>query len=370
MNNFRESEMVPFFIVTKLQEILHLPAEISTCNSRPKMFKYRILTLTLFTQMLFHFSCEKCELDPSNVTTKSVLLEIDENAKSYVDENGNHFYSGAFKSIQDTLLFKLPMKAGAKYQIYCSRSEPVYDVEMYLLNSELDTISKALFYPPYLTEIFFLPVTTDDYYVGLKLDDSYNQDLRYKLYFEKCEEKNYSFSEKNWEGRGHWQNINKQTIKYNGSKSQNIKWLRLIQVLKSNSKISFTVRTENNTIPSVGFAFAYNYELIDNGVFQEKLPANGSYFNFNDTTTFRMVYARDGLANGYISATLNTNDVNPKRGIKFEIVKVGFSNHQVYINNKPLDYTLATKNYKHFYLVIEDISKSDVYFEDFKIEEI
>lgn len=334
------------------------------------MLRYRILTLFLLIQTVFLISCNKCKLEPSREVPKSVLLKIDETAKSYVDENGNHFYAGAFKSIQDTLLFKLPMKAGEKYQIYCARSQPVYDTDMYLLTSELDTISKALFYPPFLTEMFFLPVTTGDYYLGLKLNDSYNQDLRYKLYFEKCEEKNYTFCNKNWEGRGNWESIHEQSIKYSCSDSKNIKWLKLLQPIKRNSKISFTVRTENDSIPSVGFAFANNYELIDNGKFQGKLPKNGSYFNFNDTTSFRMVYARKGLANGYISAILNTDKVNPQEGIKFEIVRVAFSNHQVYINGQPLDYTLATENYNRFYLMIEDVSENDVFFENFKIEEI
>ncbi len=334
------------------------------------MLIHRILTLGLLIQILFLFSCNKCELEPSKQIPDAVLLNIDENAKSFVDENGNHFYSGAFKSTQDTLLFKLPMKADEKYQIYITRDEPIYDVEMYLLTSELDTISKALFYPPYLTEMFFLPVTNDNYFLSLKLADSYNQDLRYKLYFEKIEENYYSFSEKNWEGLGHWEIVNEHSIKYNCSESKNIKWLRLVHNVKYNSKISFTIRTENNSIPSVGFAYSGNYDMIERGLFQEKLPQNGSYFNFNDTTSFRMVYIRDGFANGYIYASLDIENINPQEGIKFEIRRADISNHKVYINNQPLNYSLATKNYSHFYLMIEDKNQNDVYFENFKIEEL
>lgn len=336
------------------------------------MIKSRTL-FAIFLIILTYFlsSCNNCELDSTeSKKMKSILLEIDAAENSYVDKSGNHFYSGAFESIQDTLLFKVSMEAGVKYQIYYTGSEPVYDVQMYLLNSNLDTISKAIFNPPYLTEMFFVPAKTDIYYIGLKLSDSYNQDLRFKLYFEKCQVKNYSFCDKNWEGLGDWKNQNEQTIKYNSSASQNIKWLRLIQAIQPNSKISFTVRTETDIIPSVGFAFAGTYDLTERGVFQEKLPRQGSYFNFNDTTSFRMVYNRNGIPGNYISAILNTENINPKEGINFEIVHVDDSNHQVFINNKPLNYSLATYNYNRFYLIIEDISESDVFFENFIIEEI
>ena len=335
------------------------------CKKRTLFYIFSI------TVAYFLSSCNNCELDSTkSKKMKSIYLEMDEAENSYVDKSGNHFYSGAFESIQDTLLFKVSMDAGAKYQIYYTGSEPVYDVQMYLLNSDLDTISKALFYPPYLTEMFFLPTKTDNYYIGLKLSDSYNQDLRFKLYFEKCQDKNYTFCDKNWEGLGDWENLNKQTVKYNCSASQNIKWLRLIQTIKPNSKITFTVRTETNIIPSVGFAFACNYELTESGVFQEKLPRQGSYFNFNDTTSFRMVYNRNGIPGSYISAVHNAKNVNPTKGIKFEILHVDDSNHQVFINNEPLNYTLATYNYNRFYLIIEDIGESDVFFENFIIEEI
>lgn len=297
-------------------------------------------------------------------------MEMNDAENSYVDQNGNHFYSDAFKSIQDTILFKVPMEEGVKYQIYCSRSEPIYDVQMYLLNSDLDTISKALFYPPYLTEMFFIPANSDNYYVSLKLSDSYNQDLRFKIYFEKIEENSYSFCEKSWEGLGHWESINEQTIKYNCSESQNIKWLRLIQAIKPNSKISFTIRSDSNNIPSVGFAFAETYELVERGRFQEKLPRQGSYFNFNDTTSFRMAYIGKGFTDGYISAILYAGDVNPKEGIRFDIVRIENDHYKIYINNKPLNYTFLTYSYNRFYLIIEDISENNVYFENFKIEEI
>ena len=330
-----------------------------------------IYAITLLTISFCISSCSECELDSTeSKKLNSILLEIDEAENSYVDEIGNHFYSGAFNSIQDTLLFKVSLKSGCKYQIYYTGPEPVYDVDMYLLNSNLDTISKALFYPPYLTEMFFTPAATDIYYIGLKLSDSYNQDLRFKLYFEKCEDENYSFCDKNWEGSGHWENLNEQTIKYNCSASRNIKWLRLIQAIKPNSKISFTVRTETSFIPSVGFAFAGTLELTKQGVFQEKLPQQGSYFNFNDTTSFRMVYNRYDNPGSYIYAFLNTKNINPIEGIKFEIVRADNSNHKVYINNEPSNYVLATYNYSQFYLVIEDIGESDVFFENFRIEEI
>lgn len=336
------------------------------------MLKIRLLfAISFITASYFFYSCKKCELDLSKPDKKeSILLKIDETENSYVDQNGNPFYSGVFKSIQDTILFKVPMEAGVKYQIYCSRSEPIYDVQMYLLDSNLDTISKALFYPPYLTEMFFIPANSDNYYVGLKLSDSYNQDLRYKLYFEKIEENNFSFCEKNWEGLGHWESTDEQTIKYNCSESQNIKWLRLIQAIKPNSKISFTVRADTNNIPSVGFAFAETYELLESGRFQEKLPRQGSYFNFNDTTSFRMAYIGKEFTDGYIYAFLDAKNVNPKEGIKFEIVPIENAHYRIYINNKPLNYTFATYSYTRFYLIIEDISQSDVYFENFKIEEI
>lgn len=335
------------------------------CKTRTFFYIFSI------TVAYFLSSCNNYELDSSeSKKMKSILLEIDEAENSYIDKSGNHFYSGAFESIQDTLLFKVSMEAGVKYQIYYTGPEPVYDVQMYFLNSNLDTISKALFYPPYLTEMFFLPAKTDIYYVGLNLTDSYNQDLRFKLYFEKCQDKNYSFCDKKWEGLGDWKKLNEQTIKYNSSASQNIKWLRLIQAIKPNSKITFTVRTETNIIPSVGFAFAWNYELTELGRFQEKLPRQGSYFNFNDTTSFRMVYNRNGIPGNYIHAILNTKNVNPKEGINFEIVHVDDSNHQVFINNEPLNYSLATYNYNRFYLIIEDISESDVFFENFRIEEM
>ena len=83
-----------------------------------------------------------------------------------------------------------------------------------------------------------------------------------------------------------------------------------------------------------------------------------------------MVYNRNGIPGSYIYAILNTENVNPKEGIKFEIAHVDDSNHQVFINNKPLNYSLATYNYNRFYLIIEDISENDVFFENFRIEEM
>ncbi len=335
------------------------------------MFKITSRSFIVFISILFLFhSCVECEPETNNTERKSILLEINDAANCYVNDDGNNYFSGAFTSIQDTLLFKVPMEIGAKYQIYFTHSEPIYDIQMYLLNSELDTISQARFYPPYLTEMFYVPAKTADYYIGLKLSDSYNQDLRFKLYFEKFKESNYSFCEKNWEGVGHWEKQNEKSIKYLSSDSKNIKWLRLLHSITPNSKISFIVRSETNTIPSVGFAFAQNYHLIERGQFQEKLPAEGSYFNFNDTTSFRMMYIRNGLSDGYIFASLDLENIDPKNGIKFEIVPADPTHKQVYINNNPTDYTLLTEYYSRFYLIIDDISQNDITFEDFKIEEM
>lgn len=329
-------------------------------------FSSAILLLMAVTSL---YSCKKCELNPSKLDKKeSIPLEMNEINNSYIADNGNHFYSGAFESIQDSILFKVKLKSGEKYQLFCTRiGQSFPDIRMQLLNSDMDTISDALAYP-HLTELFFTPVKTDDYFIVLSLSESYNQNLRFKLYFEKCKSSDYSFGEYNWEGKGDWEELNSNSIKYNCSESKNIRWLRLRSRVSSTSKISFTVRSESDSIPSIGFAFSKNYELAQWGEFQEKLPELGTYFNFNDSSSFRMMYLTNGASN-YIHGSLDLPNINAKSGIKFEIVPIDF-HQQVYINGIPINYSISTHSYNRFYLLIEDINQSDIIFDNFKIEEI
>ena len=154
-------------------------------------------------------SCQKEKVDPipEPVLDEGILLEINEGENFYIGETGNHFYSNSISHENDSTLYKLKIKTGVKYHIYCLKPDFKESyIKMVLLNSEREIISESTNQDGKV-EIFFTPSVDENLYLVVTIGFDVIKPIEYNLYFEELTPADLSFVGYNWETSGNWKVI-------------------------------------------------------------------------------------------------------------------------------------------------------------------
>lgn len=312
-------------------------------------------------------SCSKDDIDSLLKNHQSIPLEINTDFNTYQSPDGDNFYRNAFSDKNDMHVYKLSLEAGKKYHVFCiQKNLLITNMEMYLLNSEMDTISKSQMLNN-IPEIFFTANKTTDYYLITKLNGDFNQQLSYNIYFESCAPVNYSFFGKNWSGTGKWTGLNETAISFKGHDTGMMRWLKLDSDLPEFPEIVFTLKSDTKTsMPSIGFVFNASENMMNWGDFQEKLPQSGVCFNIQTNSTYRKITFENG-GMGFQYGEIDIPNLDLQSGVNVKIIYDYPFNRLVYINNTPVGYVSNVKNHK-FFLIIEDFGHDEIRIENLQMK--
>ncbi len=311
-------------------------------------------------------SCSKDDIDSLLKNHKSIPLEINTDFNTYQSPEGDNFYRNAFSDKHDKHVYKLPLEAGEKYHVFCIQKDLlITNIEMHLLNSKMDTISKSQLINN-VSEIFFTANKTDDYYLITKLSGDFNQQLAYNIYFESCAPVNYSFFGKNWSGTGKWTRLNENAISFKGHDTEMMRWLKLNRDLPEFPEINFNLKSDSKTsMPSIGFVFNASENMMNWGDFQEKLPKAGVCFNIQSNSTYRKMTFENGVMS-FQYGEIDIPNLDLQLGVNVKIIYDYPFDRLVYLNNTLVGSISNVKNHK-FFLVIEDFEYDEIRIENLQL---
>ena len=329
------------------------------------------IQLLFFTGLIsiFLFSCNKKDDGLPEEIKSGILLEIDPEFNCYVGENGNHFYSHAFESKNDTTLYRLVVESGVNYHIYSAQPSVLNShIEMILFNQNMDTISWSSHHQDG-HRILYQSNKSGEVYLKVFIKGPVTESLVYNLYFEAIKSNFIDFAGYNWESTGLWVKESESTMRFHCNNTLKYRWIRLNEDFQNSPEISFTVKSNGkNDFNSFGFVLAGSSRLLKWGDYQEELPDDGYFFNLTSENQYSVFdLMGDGISFSY--GELNIPDLDLKKGIHFRIMYYTESHsphYALYINNLHVK-GFATTYVQKFYIVVDDKGTGEMIIEDVKL---
>lgn len=327
-----------------------------------KSFKFFLIVVTI---ACIHFSCQK---DNENLVEQPVVLEINEGQTSYIGQNGKRFYTDIFSDDNDSNLYRLKVKAGEKYQLFCVQPDQLYTyLIMVLSNSDQEVIYSSETYEGRPVgskpDIIFTAAKDEELYLKVIHYAPSTKSLLCNLYFEKCATTDFNFSGYTWQSTGEWKIINTEILEFTCSDSREFRWIRLDNEIPENVELSLTMKSTTKTnLPGFGFIYNGSIEMSNWGDFNEELPSTGIFYNFYEPNTIRTVefYGNAGSMN---YQEVDLQDIDMKNGVNFSITPT-----QVRVNNTAIPQCVFRGVKRPFYFVIEDKGFDKITFERFQLK--
>lgn len=310
------------------------------------------------------FSCDTDDITLDN----SILLEISEGQTSYIGTTGNYFYTNDFSNKTDTQTYRISVKAGVKYHLICIQPDQSQTwITMVLSNSMGEVIqsSETIEGRPVgdKPDIIFTAVDDNELFLQVTNYGLYSQSNNYNLYFQKCETINLKFSGYNWESSGYWKIINPEKLEFTCTDSREFRWIRLDSNIPDNVGFSLTIKSATKTeLPTFGFIYQGSTELSNWGDFNEELPATGSFYNFYEPNTIRLIELY-GESASFNYQEVDLQNIDMRKGIDFNV-----SPTQVMVNNTIIPQCVNLGVKKTFYFVIKDDGIDKITFENVQLK--
>ena len=326
------------------------------------MKSFRFFLIAIMVSSL----CISCNKNDDKDSGGGTLLEIDPAYKCYVSQGGDQYYANLFSSISDADQYQLAVEKGVKYRIHCCQPGIDYaPIDMVLLNSDMDTITKSYNYED-VPKIVFNSGIDGRFYLRVYPDGSQHESLDYRLYFEVADPQPVHFINLDCDYTGYWEAHDSTSLKFTGKDAHGFRWFRFNWSFQTNPGISFTLKSSTRTeLPAFGFAFNGSTDMVQWNQYRDELPENSTFVYIEDSDEFKVLHFDDHGV-GYNYGSIDPHGIDLLNGVNFNIKYSGGS-YGIYLNNTYI-YHVGSELMFRFYLVVEDLGFDELIFENFQIE--